>query len=38
MVIREKMAISPLSLGVRALLGVQLSPGGTCVKQALEKP
>jgi hypothetical protein len=37
-VIGEKEEISPLNPGVRVLLGDQLSPGGTCVQQAVEQP
>jgi hypothetical protein len=29
---------SPLSLGVRTLLGDQLSPGGPCLQRAVEQP
>ena len=32
------MSMSPLSPEVRALLGDQLSPGGTCVQRAVEQP
>ena len=37
-VIGEKVEISPLNLGVRTLLGEQLSPGETCVQRAVEQP
>ena len=36
-VIGEKVAISPLSLGVKTLLGEQISPGGTCADGRLRK-
>ena len=36
-VIGEKMAISPLSPGVKALLGERVSPGGTCAQRAVEQ-
>ena len=36
-VIGEKVAISPLSLGVKALLGEQLSPAETCVRRTVEQ-
>ena len=37
-IIGENMAFSPLSPGVRALLGDQLSSGRTCVKKAVDQP
>ena len=37
-VIEEKVEISTLGLGVRALLGDQLSPGGTSEQRAMDLP
>ena len=37
-VIGEKVAISPLSPGVRALLGDQLSLGMICLQKPVEQP
>jgi hypothetical protein len=37
-VIGDKVTISPLNPGMRTLLGEQLSPGRTCVQQAVEQP
>jgi hypothetical protein len=37
-VIGEKVAVTPLSLGMKALLGEQLSPGRTCAEWAVEQP
>jgi hypothetical protein len=37
-VIGEKVAISPLSLGVKTLQGEQVSPGGTRAQTVVNQP
>lgn len=36
-VIGEKVSLSPLSSEVKALLGEQVSPGGTCAQWAVKQ-